>query len=149
MSIEMKQGNVFDSTTEYLCHQVNCMGKMGSGIAKTVREKYPLAYSAYMTMCSNSEPEDILGATQLICCADRTIVNIFAQKNYGYDGKRYTDYEAFRSCLRYIANTILPGSTISFPYGIGCGLGGGDWDIVQSMISEELSENFRVEIWKM
>ena len=49
MSIVFKNGDMFSSTANILCHQVNCMGRMGSGIAKTVREKFPNVYEAYMT----------------------------------------------------------------------------------------------------
>ena len=51
MAIVFKNGDMFTSDAPYLCHQVNCMGKMGSGIARTVREKFPNAYHDYMTLC--------------------------------------------------------------------------------------------------
>ena len=39
--------------------------------------------------------------------------------------------------------------TVAFPWGIGCGLAGGDWNIVKPMI-ENVFENTEVEIqyWK-
>ena len=42
--VEIKIGNVFDTDAKYICHQVNCKGKMASGVAKEVRERYPDAY---------------------------------------------------------------------------------------------------------
>ena len=47
MSIVFKNGDMFSSAADVLCHQVNCMGRMGSGIAKTVREKFPNVYEAF------------------------------------------------------------------------------------------------------
>lgn len=34
-------GNVLDSDAPIIAHQVNCMGVMGAGVAKCIREKYP------------------------------------------------------------------------------------------------------------
>ena len=41
-------------------------------------------------------------------------------------------------------------SSVGFPYKIGCGLGGGNWNIVSKIIEEEFSDdNYHVEIWKL
>ena len=34
MAVVIKEGNVFDSDAKIICHQVNCQGVMGSGVAK-------------------------------------------------------------------------------------------------------------------
>ena len=39
--------DIFKSGADLICHQVNCQGVMGSGIAKQVREKYPKVYKEY------------------------------------------------------------------------------------------------------
>lgn len=44
MNIKFIEGNLLDSTTDIICHQVNCQGKMSSGVAKAIREKYPKVY---------------------------------------------------------------------------------------------------------
>lgn len=49
MAVVIKEGNVFDSDADIICHQVNCQGVMGSGVAKEVRERYPEVYYAYWT----------------------------------------------------------------------------------------------------
>lgn len=150
MSIVLKNGDIFLSKANVLCHQVNCMGKMGSGIAKTVREKFPKVYDEYMAMCrhENNTPDTLLGKTLLVRCGDQVIANLFAQRNYGYDGKQYTNYEAFNKCLQHIRESVPVGSSIAFPHGIGCGLGGGKWEVILSMIEEELSADYEIEVWK-
>ena len=40
-------GDVFSSGAQVIVHQVNCMGVMGSGVARIVREKYPEVYLEY------------------------------------------------------------------------------------------------------
>ena len=51
------------SNAEMICHQVNCQGKMGSGVAKAIKEKFPTAYQMYMNMSNNRQ--QYLGAPQL------------------------------------------------------------------------------------
>jgi len=50
---------------------------------------------------------------------NRAIANIFGQMFYGNDGKLYTNYEAFRSALKSLAEQH-PGKSVALPYGIGC-----------------------------
>ena len=94
--------DIFESGANVICHQVNCQGVMGSGIAKQVREKYPEVYKQYKILCDyvkNNPNKRLLGSRQFIeVSKNKYIVNLFAQENYGYDGKRYTNYEAFLSC---------------------------------------------------
>lgn len=149
MSIVFKNGDMFTSNAKYLCHQVNCMGKMGSGIAKTVREKFPTAFAEYSNVCLGNEktPSNLLGNIFQSKCGDKIIVHMFAQEQFGRS-RRYTDYDAFLNCLKRIRATVPTGSVIAFPHGIGCGLGGGSWSIIFPMIEEVLAGDYEVEVWK-
>ena len=148
MAIIFKNGDLFTSEANYLCHQVNCMGKMGSGIARTVRERFPVAYDEYKDLClsRSTAPSTLLGDIMLSQC-EKTVIHMFAQEKCGRH-IRYTNYRAFRECLRKIRSTVPTGSTIAFPYGIGCGLGGGKWEVILPMIEEELSNDYEIEVWK-
>mgnify|MGYP002509055859 FL=1 len=42
------KGSLFDTNCDYICHQVNCRGKMNSGVAKAIREKWPIVYDKYV-----------------------------------------------------------------------------------------------------
>lgn len=153
MPVKIIDGDLFDTNASYICHQVNCKGRMGSGVAKQVRAKYPEAYAAYIKMCNEGgnkkDPFWTFGQTQFVECNDgKTIVNMFAQSNYGYDGKLYTDYAAFQSCLSGIRDKVPQGETIAMPYKIGCGLGGGDWATILSYIENILSPHYTVELWR-
>lgn len=89
------------------------------------------------------------GQTQFVQANDgKVVVNMFAQSNYGYDGKLYTDYTAFQSCLKRIKLTVPAGETIAMPFKIGCGLGGGDWNVILGLIQKELSDKYTVELWR-
>ena len=41
-----------------------------------------------------------------------------------------------------------PNKKVGFPYKIGCGLAGGDWDTIIRIIEEELGD-LEVEIYKL
>lgn len=136
-----------------VCHQVNCMGVMGAGLAKQVRDKFPEVFRAYMSKCAacNEYPHGNLGHVQfcsVINEAGYIIANIFGQLSYGA-GRVNTDYDAVRMGLNRVS-TAFPYSTIRIPYMMGCGLGGGDWNIVLDIIEGTLvSKGVDVEIWKL
>ena len=112
--ITFHNGNILDSGAEIICHQVNCQGKMNSGVAKAIREKWPEVYTMYRAKYECQV--DLLGQIQpIIISADKAVINMFAQYNYGYDGRRYTSYDAFWSCLGEIKKYLNPGTTIAFP----------------------------------
>ena len=77
------------------------------------------------------------------------VCNLFAQDMYGYNGKCYTNYTAFQSCLLKLKSEIPSGSTIAMPYKIGCGLGGGDWAVILKMIENTLGDSHTVELWRL
>lgn len=138
--------DIFESGADVICHQVNCQGVMGSGIAKQVREKYPVVYEKYKVWCSTFPKDQLLGIAQFVETKKehntpfKGILNLFAQYNYGYDGKCYTDYDALRHALHYIADGYMEVSTIAIPYLMGCHRGGGDWNIVYKMIEEVFAD---------
>lgn len=137
------QCDIFESGADVILHQVNCQGVMGSGIAKQVREKYPWVYGAYKKLCDKCKRtgQRMLGKCQEVFIDEnRVIVNVFAQENYGYDGKCYTDYEALRNCFCLI-NECYKGKTIAIPYLMACHRGGGDWTVVIKLIESIFNDD--------
>lgn len=146
--MKIKEGNLLDVQKIYICHQVNCQGVMGSGLAKQIKNKWKKAYEWYAKDCKSKTPEELLGTICPVNVEDNiSVINMYAQNKYGTD-KRYTDYEAFEKCLNNIKFHVPKENTIiRFPYGIGCGLGGGDWEIIQNLIKKVLEE-YNVEIYR-
>ena len=149
-----KKCDIFESGADIICHQVNCQGVMGSGIAKQVRDKYPKVYEEYKKMCDEYKncPRELLGQAQAVVTWEEYntsfggIVNLFAQENYGRGGKCYTDYEALRKCLKDVSLCTVVGAKIAIPYRLGCCRGGGDWDVVYQIIEEVFDDNVLVLI---
>ena len=151
--VQYKTGNLLDAPVDYICHQVNCQGRMGSGIAKQIRERWPIVYEHYITLYNTKGIDvryELLGEIQVVNVeSNKNIINMFGQESYGYDGRRYTSYDAFWACLGKIKDSVPKGSKIGFPYKIGCGLGGANWPVIFQMIDEVLGEDFQVYIYTL
>lgn len=141
--LKFEKGNIITGGYPIFCQQVNCKGVMGAGLAKQIRDKYPLVYTDYKELC-DTHKGSLLGHIQLVHMSGlngRICVNMFAQEGYGRD-KRYTDYDAFKNCLNALAKSLNCYSveghyhTVALPYGIGCGLAGGDWYIIKGMLED-------------
>lgn len=138
MTLITMKGDILNVKYGIICHQVNCKGKMGAGIALSIRKKWPIVYKDYMD--AYSEGHLIPGAVILstITLRELYVANLCGQLNYGRD-KKYTIYSAVRACLIELDtmthNTTLP---IYIPKGMGCSLAGGNWDVVLNIIKEVL-----------
>lgn len=134
-----REGDILQSGADVICHQVNCMGVMGGGLARQIRDKYPDVYQQYQSKCDADNY--CLGDVQYCGEAEVIIANMFAQFGYGRD-KQYTDYDALKRCLKNVRGALQIYShhhsnyRVAFPHGLGCGLAGGDWAIVHGMIDE-------------
>ena len=146
MAVKIIDGDLFSASSRYICHQVNCRGRMGSGIAKVIRDKFPEAFEKYKEECKKGA---CLGHVQYVLSNGKIIINMFAQDGYGYDGARYTDYDAFMNCLLEIKSAVPNGATIAMLYKIGCGLGGGAWNTIYGFIENFLGHDYTVELWRL
>ena len=148
--ISIVSGNLLNAKEDIICHQVNCQGVMGAGVAKAIREKWPEVYREYKTYVEDCIWNKLspIGTMQYVQIETGQFVgNMFAQECYGNIG-RYTSYDAFYSCLKDISYYTTDGVSVAFPYGIGCGLGGGSWDIIYAMICDVLGDR-DVVIYKL
>lgn len=142
-------GDLLHSKASYIVHQVNCQGAMNSGVAKCIREKFPVVFAEYNLYCKSSEPSQLLGNCLIVPVWNgQAVANLFGQNNFGYDGKQYTNYEALESALNILRIQLKPGESIAFPYKMACDRGGADWKVVFDMITA-IFKDFDVEIWRL
>jgi len=136
MKINYIKCDLLSVTSGIIMHGCNAQGVMGSGVALAVRQKYPKAYEKYK--------EDIqrgflgLGDVQLVEVNDDLfIANAITQEFYGRDKKVYVSYDAIKSAFSTLFELAVGLKVnISIPK-IGAGLGGGDWEIILSIIKEQ------------
>jgi O-acetyl-ADP-ribose deacetylase (regulator of RNase III) len=140
------KGNILDADYGIIGHQVNCQLVMGAGLAKQIREKYPKVFEDYQRVMRSTSPDRRLGKCQMVEIAPTRlyIANLFGQFHYLPRKIRHTDYTALGMALRNLQKwrkmwqpEQLP---VYLPSGLGCGLAGGDWDIVQGIIRDSIPD---------
>jgi len=131
------KGNILTIKHGIICHQVNCKGKMGAGIALKIRRKWPIVYKDYMIAYKNGL---LIPGAVILSVIDPNklyVANLCGQLNYGRD-KQYTIYDAVGQCLSKLAAYDREDLPIYIPKGMGCSLAGGDWNIISSIIERTL-----------
>ena len=117
---------------DVIIHGCNCFNIMGAGIAKQIKKEFPKAFEADKEFIGEK-----LGNYSCATILDRddvfVVVNAYTQYKIGYGS---VDYNAIRSVFKKI-NKDYNMLRIGYPK-IGCGLAGGNWTIVESIINEEL-----------
>lgn len=136
--VKIVNGDLLDAEERLIIHQVNCQGKMNSGVAKAIREKWGQVFRDYKSLTEHVVPSELLGTTQVVGIGNKqAVVNMFSQDDYGYDGERYTSYEAFYRCLVRVERIARRYNlSVALPYNIGCDRGGANWNIIYTMIEE-------------
>lgn len=135
--IQIKKGNILDASENIICHQVNCRGVMGAGLALQIRNRYPEVYEEYSEWCRMMMPSKLLGRCQVVMHNKyRYIANLYGQLNYGR-GHCFTNYKALKSAfVELLDYAQMYSFSIAIPYGIGCGLAGGDWSTIYDIIQD-------------
>lgn len=140
--VKIIKGNLFENIQPHsvILHQANCLGVAGAGVAAEIKDRYPDWFESYAEYCRQNRPASLLGTfhTYDVPDADLKICSVFGQNGIGKE-KQQTDYGAWKNVLpilvmqletRYAAGDIW---TVRAPCGIGCGLGGGDWNVMKDL----------------
>ena len=153
--IKIIDGNLLDfpNDIDFIGHSCNTKNIMGAGIAKQIKDRYPMAYES--DCYAMAEDEVGLGSFSFAWTdANQTkgIYNMYTQDKIGQG--REVDYEGFYVSLENVANHIEWQSnheeetkTLGLPFGISCGLAGGSWGIIFSILNYILVDrNFKTFI---
>ena len=142
--MNFKHGNILEATENIIVHQVNNLGIMGAGLALQIKNKWPDVYTEYKKYIHQmntikSTKHTLIGSIHLVPINNnQVIINMFSQNGISRT-KRTTDYDAMEQCFKQIQKIIQETNhTVAIPYKIGCGLAGGDWNIVQNLIEKYL-----------
>jgi len=137
--LNIVEGNLLDATETYLCHQCNCVTRRSKHLSKTVFTQFPYA-DIYSARQKPAQPGtvDIKGNGTI----QRYIINMLGQYYQGCPNSIKDRPDArigfFKSCLDKMK--ILQGD-FAFPWRIGCGAAGGNWNDYLLLI-----QNFEKEI---
>lgn len=139
MSFNVKVGDLFANVEHgFIMHGCNAQGVMGSGVAKIIRDKYPIAYEQY----HDQAPNYILGEViPVVVEPNLVIVNAITQEFFGTD-RVHVDYDAVEQACRGVKHLALSGiiesQDIHFPF-IGAGLAGGDQQTLLNIFEQQFA----------
>lgn len=125
----------------YILHQVNCQNAFGAGFAGYLNKVFPKAKQTYHEAWKRyyqayGSKHAMLGSIAYAEGNDFTIVHCFGQEYYGNSHKTnkiYTDYQAIEEALDTF-RAHHPDAIAICPYNMGCGLAGGDWNIISQIL---------------
>lgn len=128
-------GNLLESGEKVIAHGCNCFHLMGSGIARAIANKWP---EVPRVDRAHHKRGDInaLGTISLATLEEITVLNLYTQ----YQPGRSFEYAALRDCIRKLERSKY--TDIAIPR-IGCGIGGGDWPVVEELL-QNTHVNFTV-----
>ena len=133
--IEIITGDLLEAKEKYIAHQTNCISTGGAaGIARIIFDKWPYA-DCYIGRKETSTPStpgtiDIRGNG----IEQRRIINVHAQYYPGKCRFPLSSLDGLVAREKYFYKGLLQIAkiddleSIAFPWRIGCGLGGGDWE---------------------
>ena len=123
--IQIINQDLLKSQCKYIAHQCNCISKGSAGLAKNIFDNYPYS-NTYLSREKNSVPGTIFIAGD--GKEKRYIINMYAQFFPGKFGNENDSEDNrlkyFNQCLEKIL--IFADGDVAFPFGIGCGLAGGN-----------------------
>lgn len=128
MALCVVTGNLLEAREAYIGHQCNCITKgRGAGLARLLFEQFPYA-DTYKNRTTPTEPGtySIHGDGQ----GRRFVVNLYSQYHPGKakpkPDSRPQRLEWLIRGLEMFVDDHGP-KELALPYGIGCGLAGGNW----------------------
>jgi O-acetyl-ADP-ribose deacetylase (regulator of RNase III) len=140
--VETIEGNLLDfpNGINTIAHSCNTQNVMGGGLAKQIKDRYPEVFETDRKAVLNKENSlGYFSFCKLDSNPDKRIINLYTQQEFGTG--RQVSYEAFYNSIDYLFKAINSSPeahdyVLGLPYGISCGLAGGNWNIVKCMIDE-------------
>jgi O-acetyl-ADP-ribose deacetylase (regulator of RNase III) len=137
------------SGKKIIVHICNDIGGWGKGFVLAISKKWKEPEQKYRDWFKSQEKFE-LGEVQFVGVElDLSIANMIGQhKIKTSNGQIPIRYEAVKKCLSIVGDyAISNGSSIHMPR-IGCGLAGGDWDKIESIIKDQLIDrNIEVTVY--
>ena len=127
---------------------------MGAGIAKQIKDRYPKAFEVDHERwsdeyneggnwrCQIGDYSKAVIETQWTHLPHATIYNLYTQSGYSTE-RRQVNYEYFWQAMKGMQEDLLFNQhelnvrqVVGVPYGISCGLAGGNWKIIKAIIED-------------
>jgi len=136
--IKAVRGNILESRVEALVNTVNCIGRMGKGLALQFKRAFPENFRAYEQACKTGgvRPGKMFVFETGFVGAPKYIIN-FPTKRHWRDRSRLEDIAiGLQALVDEVTKRDI--KSIAIPP-LGCGLGGLDWNAVRPMVEKAFS----------
>lgn len=139
-------GDIMRVKRGIVVHGCNAQSVMGSGIAQTIRSKYPQVFEDYRNALRGFDSHNNLGRVVTTQVGDELyIYSAITQEFYGRNPDvKYVSYDAMDRAFETIALLATPQPRIqSLPIyypKIGSGLANGNWNVIQEIINHRLDK---------
>ena len=139
--IKIIEGNIFAQHVDALANPVNCVGVMGAGLAKQMKQRFPDMYREYRQLCEDGSL--LMGSYSVHIGQYPAIINIPTK----YHWKNQASLEMIRESLESMTSphnhefSFLGIRSVAFPL-LGCGLGGLKEEDVLPIMVELLKNSF-------
>lgn len=128
-NVTVVDGDICNATEKYIIHQCNCTSKGARGAAQAIFTRFPFA-NVYK---QRNGKRDVPGTIKI--CGNgadkRYVIALFGQYGWGKADRKNDSPERrlqfFKSGLAKIGE-IEDLQSVAFPYLVGCGSAGGNWD---------------------
>lgn len=136
--ITIKTGNLLEATEKVIAHQVNCCGVAG-GLAADIFRKWPYARKDYTDITKRIPGKVLLGMAYFTGQQrdGHIICNLFGQYEPGADYNPKKLEQALEQLGNFARTTDY---SVALPYGLSCGICGGDWDEVLKIIERTMED---------
>jgi len=161
------QADLLTTKIKYIAHQCNCLTIRSHGLSKYIADNYPWAdiYKSRKAIgrrnCAIEKNRDIPGTVKIIHSQNNTkaVICMFGQwaPSVPQKYKSYPNYEIdtydnrakwFEQCLNQMKT--IKTKSIAFPWKIGCGLAGGDWNLYKKLLEDfEKESGIEVVLYKL
>lgn len=137
MPVTELRGDLLKSDCDVLIHCCNCFNTMGAGIARALADRWPGVRAADDKTERGDRSK--FGKFTVYSNEKITVYNLYGQYNFG-TSKRMVNYEAVLRGLERIAKDLKEKGVYKEvdigTYKLGCGLAGGNWNIMKPIIEE-------------
>lgn len=138
MSLSVFEGNILQASETYVLHQINCRTTNSKGLARVLFKAYP--WADIYTQGKIRVPGHVYKSIG----PNKVILHLAGQDIPGKPDAIETATQRlawFKHGLKEVPALVPFNARIAIPYGVGCGLAGGDWLDYEKAIFEWLKEN--------
>lgn len=144
-----------------ILHGCNMQGKMNSGVAKALRDRFPGIYDDYIRELPSKKLGDAIQSFAYlkkgISGPPKFIANLLTQEFYGYDGSAFADLNAIKTSIEWVVDDHTRSVALMAPHDevqqllqiatpkIGCGRGGLSWESDVRPIYEDIESRYNIE----